>query len=408
MTEREAYLAFSTFPAVGPQRFKLLREYFGSAKEAWEAQGKELEQLGVGEKLLAKFVVHRKAFSLEKYEDRLGKLGVEYVTVEEPEYPERLKKIDDAPFLLYVKAALGLSTRGPVMRSRVILNGVKDLSRMRGSADKLRDSSAAPQNDEVVYPSMRELSEVSVAVVGTRKISSYGRDVTERIVAGLVDAGVTIVSGLALGIDAVAHKTALECGGFTIGVVGGGLDSIYPPANRGLAERMIKEGRGMIVSEYPLGFPAMPQNFPVRNRIVSGMVLGVLVVEGTTKSGTLITAATAAKQGRDVFAVPGPITSAFSAAPHLLIKNGARLVEKAEDILEELDVNSKIQITRNKQTIPETVEEKKLLDLLEVERLSLDELVRMSGMETGTVLSTLTGMELKGMVKNVGGSYVKV
>ncbi len=367
MTEREAYLAFSTFPSFGPQRLKLLREYFGSAKEAWEAPIKQLKELSTstrGGDLWNKFDSHRKNLDLDLYLGTLGKLGISYVTLEDEDFPKRLKAIDDCPFLLYLKT--------PQLR-------------------KERPC---------------EATEVAVAVVGTRKPTSYGRDVTERLVEGLVRAGVTIVSGLALGIDAIAHRVAIDAGGLTIGVVGGGLDDIYPPSNRGLAQKMIEKG-GVIISEYPLGFPAMPQNFPVRNRIVSGMSLGVLVIEGTTRSGTLLTAALAGKQGRDVFAVPGPITSSVSAAPNLLIKNGAKLVERAEDIIEELQISTNIQISNNRNVLPDTEEERKILQTLENEALAIDSIVRISTLETGVVLSCLTTMELKGIVKNVGGTYRK-
>ncbi|MEK7521586.1 MAG: DNA-processing protein DprA [Patescibacteria group bacterium] len=375
MTEKEAYLAFSTFPSFGPQRFKLLKEYFGSAKEAWKAPKKELGKLGVKAELLEKFLNHRNNFGLEDYLGKLGRLGIEYTTHQDSDYPEKLKSLDDSPFLLYVK---GKPTRGP-----------------------LPGSPSAP-----VTRALGQLSVCAVAVVGTRKPTGYGRDVTERLVEGLVRAGVTIISGLALGIDAIAHKAALDAGGFTVGVVGGGLDDIYPPSNRGLAQKMIEKG-GMVISEYPLGFPAMPQNFPVRNRIVSGMSLGVLVVEGTVKSGTLLTAAAAARQGRDVFAVPGPITSPTSAAPNLLIKNGAKLVEKAEDILEELEINVARNTALATRILPETEEERKVLRTLELEALDIDSIVRISTLEVGIVLSALTIMELKGMVKNVGGTYRK-
>ena len=366
MTECEAYLAFSTFPSFGPQRFKLLREYFGSAKDAWVAPQKELRSLGIRAQLLEKFVKQREEFNLEDYLGRLERLGIDYTTIEDADYPERLKSLDDAPFLLYTKRAPQLRKERPC-----------------------------------------EASGVAVAVVGTRKPTSYGKDVTERLVEGLVRVGVTVVSGLALGIDAIAHRAAIDCGGTTIGVLGGGLDDIYPPSNRQLARAMIEKG-GAVISEYPLGFPAMPQNFPVRNRIVSGMSLGVLVIEGTTKSGTLLTASLAGKQGRDVFAVPGPITSPVSAAPNLLIKNGARLVEKVEDILEELEINAKLQMSNAKLAIPQTKEEEKVLQTLDGEGLDIDSIVRISTLETGVVLSALTTMELKGIVKNIGGTYVKV
>lgn len=376
MTQREAYLAFSTFPAIGQARFKLLKEYFGSAENAWKASKKELGELGVGATLTEKFLRHREGFSLEEYLGQLGRLGIDYITIEEEEYPERLKSLEDAPFLLYVKRQMQNAERSQARK---------------------------------VYPceaSLAEMAEVSVAVVGTRKITSYGRDVTEKLVAGLVDANVTIVSGLALGIDGCAHNAAIEAGGRTIAVMAGGLDKIYPTSNTQLARRMI-EGGGMWVSEYPLGVTPRPEYFPYRNRIESGMSLGVVVVEGTVKSGTMVTASLAAKQGRDVFAVPGPIHSPGSSGPHLLIRNGAKLVEKAEDILEELDISAQRTVRSAKAILPDTDEEGKLLTLLEDEGRELDSLVRMSGMGTGVVLSTLTGMELKGMVKNVGGVYVK-
>lgn len=368
MTEKEAYLAFSTFPAIGTQRFKLLKEYFGSARKAWTAPIKEIREVGVGEKLAASFEKHRKSFSLEDYKLRLGKLGVGYVTIEEEGYPERLKSLDDAPFLLYTKSRGNKGNKGD-----------------RG---------------------LEELTQVSLAVVGTRKASSYGRDVTERLVAGLVDAGVTIVSGLAFGIDAVAHKAAVDCGGKTIAVMAGGLDKVFPTSNTQLAKKIIESG-GMWISEYPLGVVPRPEYFPYRNRIESGMSLGVVVIEGAIKSGTMVTASLAAKQGREVFAVPGPVNSPGSKGPHLLIRNGAKLVEKVEDILEELDISTKRIVHSAKAILPDTEEEGKLLALLETEGLELDNIVRMSGMETGEVLSTLTTMELKGIVKNAGGVYVK-
>lgn len=369
MTEKEALIAWGTFVPFGPVHLKLLFEYFGSEKKAWEATGKQLAEIGLSLSTVEKLEEHRRRFDLEKYLKELGELGVGVVLKDDEGYPERLREIEDAPYVLYVRPA-----SGPARVTRALV----------------------------------ELSSVAVAVVGSRKASSYGRDVTERLVAGLVDGGVTIVSGLALGIDAVAHKIAIECGGHTIGVLGNGLDQVYPSANRQLAKRMLESGKGVIISEYPLGYPARPENFPHRNRIVSGLSLAVLVIEGTRKSGTLLTAAAAAKQGRDVFAVPGPITSVLAQAPNLLIKNGAKLVERVEDILEELNIKSKIQMTSARRVLPETEEEKKMMEILDTERLDVDSIVRISGLEAGVVLGALTSMELKGMVKNVGGTYVKV
>lgn len=364
MTEREAWIAFSCFPNIGPARFGLLRKYFGSARKAFGAPVKEFLGIGFSEKLAGEFENFRKDFDLASYLLRLKRLGVKIILLEDKDYPNLLKKIDDSPHTLYVR-------------------------------NKGRDS-------------VSDSAGVSVAVVGTRKPTAYGKEVTERLVTGLIDNGVTIVSGLALGIDAIAHRAALEAGGKTIGVLGCGVDNIYPPANRQLGERMLKSGQGIIVSEYPLGYPAFPTNFPTRNRIVSGLSLGVLVIEGAQKSGTLLTASAAAAQGREVFAVPGPITSPVSKAPHFLIRNGAKLVEKVEDILEELKIESRILNLESRKVLPETKEEKKIMEILEKEGLDIDTLVRISKLDTGRVLGTLTGMELKGMIKNIGGVYTKV
>lgn len=369
MTEKEAWIAWSTFVPFGPAHIKLLVEYFGSAEKAWEAPIKQLTEIGLSPSLVAKLKEHRSNLDLDLYLNSLEKLGIDVILKDDEEYPARLKEIDDTPYLLYARQ----SCKGTPCKAN-----------------------------------LAEISEVGVAVVGSRKATSYGKDVTERLVAGLVDAGVTIVSGLALGIDAIAHKTAVDCKGSTIAVLGNGLDTIYPPSNRLLARRMLESKNGTIISEYPLGYPALPQNFPYRNRIVSGMSLAVLVIEGTAKSGTLLTASCAARQGRDVFAVPGPITSILSQAPNLLIKQGAKLVERAEDILEELKIESRIKNYESKKTLPETKEEEKLLSLLEREGLDVDSIVRISGLDVGIVLGTLTSMELKGMVKNVGGEYRKV
>ncbi|MDO8503500.1 MAG: DNA-processing protein DprA [bacterium] len=376
MTEREAWIAFSAFPFIGPARFSLLRKFFGSAKKAWKAPVGKYKQIGFSDSLVNNFENFRKEFDIASYLLRLKRLGVKTILLEDKDYPELLKKIEDSPRLLYVRN--GESTTHSTRSAR------------SGQA------------------SIKGWSEIAVAVVGTRKATAYGKEVAERLVTGLVDNGVTIVSGLALGIDAIAHRAALDAGGRTIGVLGCGLDQIYPPANRQLGEKMLSSGQGIIVSEYPLGYPALPQNFPIRNRIVSGLSLGVLVIEGAEKSGTLLTASNAASQSREVFAVPGPITSPVSKAPHFLLKNGAKLVEKVEDILEELNLESRIKNYESRRILPETKEEEKILEILEKDSLDIDTLVRISGLDTGKVLGTLTSMELKGMVKNIGGVYTKV
>ena len=366
MTEREAWIAFSCFIPIGPARYKLIVSYFSSALKAWNASKNEFINIGFKEDLAQKFQEFKKSFDLDSYKQKMEKLGINALCLGDKGYPERLKTLEDSPYLLYAKKDPGWDM------------------------------------------SLNELAEVSVAVVGSRKMTSYGREMCQRIVTGLVDAGVTIISGLALGIDGAAHRTTIELNGKTVGILGGGLDQIYPPTNKQLGETIVKNRLGVLLSEYPLGYPAMPQNFPIRNRIVSGMALGVIIIEGAEKSGTLLTAALAASQGRDVFAVPGPVTSSTSWAPHYLIRNGAKLIESARDVLDELKIQSKILQSKSKSTLPESADEEMLLGAIPSEGADVDTIVRISSMETGRVLGTLMTLELKGMIKNVGGSYIKI
>lgn len=285
------FVAFSVFPGIGPVRFKLLYEYFGSARTAWEAPVSLLKKIKLGDTLIDKFDDFRKKFSIEKYLEELHKKHVSVLTLADDRYPKLLKQISDAPFVLYVKAKPGM--------------------------EKLH-------------------LDRTIGVVGTRKISRYGKDVTRRLVEGLVSYGFTIVSGLAYGVDAVAHQIAIESGGKTIAVLGCGIDIIAPPSNARLYQQIAEEGFGAIVSEMPLGLRPEKGLFVMRNRIISGLSLGVVVTEGSDDSGALITARYAGEQGREVFAVPGPITSAYSKGPAQLIKKGAKLVENVDDIIEEV------------------------------------------------------------------------
>jgi DNA processing protein len=289
--EKSYWVGFSVFPGIGPVRFKLLRDYFGSAKAAWETQTGELRNIKLGEKLTEQFDHFRKTFNIEAYLKQLQDLHVSVLTLNDSKYPKLLKEISDPPFLLYIR---GKKTDEPINLERTI------------------------------------------AVVGTRKITRYGEEVTRRIVADLVSYGFTIVSGLAYGVDAIAHQTAIDSGGKTIAVLGCGIDIIAPPSNARLYRQISEDGFGAVVSEMPLGLWASKGTFPARNRIISGLSLGVVVTEGADDSGALITARNAGEQGREVFAVPGPITSPYSRAPAALIKKGAKLVESAKDILEEL------------------------------------------------------------------------
>ncbi|HCI81532.1 MAG TPA: DNA-protecting protein DprA, partial [Ktedonobacter sp.] len=245
-------------------------------------------------------------------------------------------------------------------------------------------------------------SRFTIGVVGTRKMSSYGRQVTERFTTDLAKANLTIVSGLALGVDTVAHHAALNAGGRTLAILANGLDTIYPAENLSLAKRIVESGCGALISAYPLGVRPDAGNFPARNHIIAGLSLGVLVTEAPPKSGALITAGSALQQGREVFAVPGGIFSASSAGVNKLILDGAHPVISAKDIVEQLDLRMVPEHVEAQAILPNNDEERTLLKHLSQEAQHIDELTRASEMEPHVVSATLTMMELKGMVRQVG------
>jgi DNA processing protein len=247
---------------------------------------------------------------------------------------------------------------------------------------------------------------VAVAIVGARKHTSYGKQVAYDFAYSLAKNGVTIVSGLALGIDSEAHKGALDAGGRTIAVLGSGIDdkSIYPYSHKSLAEQVILNGA--LISEYEPGTPALPYQFPERNRIVSGLSIGVLIVEAKEKSGSLITAKLALEQNKDIFSVPGQIFSPMSKGTNKLIQRGAKLVTKPEDILEELELSG-IEINKREEDFSE--DEKNILKLLESEALHTNEIIKISKMPASDILTIITILEMKGAVKDTGGNmYVKI
>jgi len=359
--EKKYWVLFNLFEGIGPRRFGLLLKFFGSAKAAFEAPEKEWREIGLGESLVEKFLNFRKEkFDIDSYFLRLEKLKIRAICSEEENYPKLLKEIDDYPPVLYVQ-----------------IDGNFDI-----------------------------FAKKTIAVVGTRKVTGYGRQVTEMITEGLATAGLVIISGLARGVDEIAHKTTLRVGGLTVGVLGCGLDLVYPPEHKELAQKIVEAG-GALVSEFPLGKPALPGNFPARNRIISGLSLGVVVTEAAEDSGSLITASCAAEQGREVFAVPGPITSPLSKGTSELLKKGANLVGGVEDILEELGIEGRREFKKRTIDFSQLNEqERKIMEILEKESLSVDELCRRLGWESGEVGSLLSLLEIKGIVKNLGdGSY---
>jgi len=351
------WIGFSKVPGIGPARLQALLDYYGHIKTAWHANPGQLRAIGLDRRSVENLVRVRDELDLEFEVTKLDKLNVNVLTWESPDYPDLLKNIANPPPTLYVRGKL------------------------------------TPQDDW------------AVAVVGTRRATTYGKECTRMLVTGLVENGVTVVSGLAYGIDTVAHQTALKAGGRTIAVLGCGVDIIYPSENRRLAQSIIESGA--LISEYPLGTNPESGNFPRRNRIISGLSLGVLFVEGSRKSGARITTDYALEHGREVLAVPGSILRKAGSGPNYLIQNGAKLVTTVNDILEELNLTMIAQHTEARAIIPDNQTEAVLLEKLSSEPTHIDELGQITGLPAPEIASTLTMMELKGMVRQVGSmNYV--
>ncbi len=351
------WVGFSLIPGIGRVRFTQLENYFGSLENAWKATRADLKQAGLDSNSINAITACQPKISLEAEMEKLDRYGIKVLTWHDPDYPSRLKEIYDYPPILYIRGSL------------------------------------LPED------------EWCLAVVGTRRATVYGRQVTEEIVADLAQSKITIVSGLAKGIDTVAHHTALEAGGRTISVFACGLDIVYPSENASLARSIIQQGA--LISEYPLGIKPRADNFPRRNRIMSGLSLGVLVTEAGETSGAMITARLALEQNREVFAIPGSILSPASSGTNRLIQEGAKLVRNHTDILEELNLTAVAHQMEIREVIPASDTESLLLKQLRAEPTHIDEVCRSSGLPISTVSSTLAMMELKGMVKQVGTmSYV--
>ncbi len=358
MTDDLGYwIGFSRVSGIGPVRLRALLDHFGDIAQAWSASTATLQAIGFDRRTIESFRVTRSKLDLEAELARVVELGVTVLTWDSPAYPDLLRAVPNPPPVLYVRGEL------------------------------------LPQDNW------------ALGVVGTRRASVYGREATRSLVGGLAASGVTIVSGLAYGIDTYAHQTALDAGGRTIAVLGNGVDIIYPAQNRKLADRIVEHGA--LVSEYPLGTQPESRNFPPRNRIISGLSLGVLVVEGAADSGAMITADFAAEQGREVFAVPGNILNRASEGPNRLIQQGAKLVIRIGDILEELNLTMAAEQSEAREVIPDNDIEAVLLKHLSAEPIHVDELGRAAGLPINEVAGTLTLMELKGKVRQVGGmNYV--
>ncbi len=351
------WIGFNQVAGIGTARLRSLLEFFGDLEIAWQATTYELQQAGLDRRSLENLLQARQTLDLEAEVERLERAKVQVVTWDDPEYPPNLRQAHNAPPLLYI----------------------------RGAIEK-RD-------------------EWAVALVGTRRASVYGKEAARMLGAGLAQAGVTVVSGLAKGIDTVAHRSCLEAGGRTLAVLGCGLDRVYPSENARLAAEIVE--RGALVSEYALGTRPDAKNFPPRNRIISGLTLGTVVVEADIGSGALITADFGAEQGRDVFAVPGSIFAKASRGANQLIQQGAKMVCNVSDVLEELNLTMVSEQAKARVIIPENQTEALLLEHISSEPVHVDELRRVVRLPIAEVSSTLALMELKGMIRQVGGmNYV--
>jgi DNA processing protein len=349
MENTRYYLGFNRVNGIGPARLDRLIERCGSIEAAWRASAAELAAAGLEPKLIEALIETRRTLDLDREMERARRAGITLIDRENPAYPSLLRHIPSPPPLIYVRGALS-------------------------------DADAW-----------------SVAVVGTRQPTSYGREATRRLTTGLVESGVTIVSGLALGIDSIAHTAALDAGGRTLAILPCGADMVYPERHTALAQRIA--GSGALISEFPPGARPIPQLFPVRNRLISGLARGVLVVEAGVKSGALITVDYALEQGRDVFAVPGPIFSPRSEGTNQLIRNGAGLVTCAGDILDALDMSVAASQQEVRAALPDDPVEAAVLSLVGYEPLHIDDLQRRSSMPVYEVSAALAVLELKGFVR---------
>ncbi len=346
------WIGFNLVKGIGPMRLNALITAFGDIQHAWNATASQLKETGLNSKFVSTIIEVRESGILEQSLKKIGELGIGVLTWEDPEYPERLKEIDQSPPVLYCLGSIGRQDHW------------------------------------------------AVAVVGTRKVSAYGKQATRDIVSLLAQNGITIVSGLARGIDGVAHLSALEAGSRTIAVLGNGLDYIYPPEHRQLAQRIM--ANGALVSDYAPGIAPEAGNFPPRNRIISGLSQAVLIMEAGEKSGAMITAAFAADQGREVFAVPGSIYSPQSKGTNQLIREGAHILLSGQDVLEVLNLENVLELQTARNVLPANATEAKLMDVLGNEPLYIDDIYSVSTLPIELVTSTLTLMELKGMVRKIG------
>ena len=377
MSDLKYWIAFDQVRQLGTARFRLLEGFFGSLEVAWYAPVRHLRNAGLDKRAVNSVEESRKTIDPDRELERLENAGVSAFNWNHSGYPELLKQIPDPPPVLYVKGQI------------------------------------EPEDQR------------SIALVGTRRATPYGREAAQSLANDLARTGITVVSGLARGIDTVAHRAALDANGRTLAVMASGVDHIYPRENNRLAREIVETG-GALISEHPLGVRPGPRQFPRRNRLMSGMTLGTLVVEAGKGSGAIWTVRHALEQDRDVFCIPGSIFSPVSFGPNQLIQEGAKLVMNYQDILQEMNLNTiynlpiqaRLALKSNdataaevpveqappKPAVPQLVgDEKTLLNQISYEPVHIDQICRGAGLPINVVSSALTIMEINGLVKQVPG-----
>ncbi len=354
--ELKYWISFSKIYQLNPLRFRKVLKHFSNLEIAWQADATSLVKSGLEDNVAQEIVAQRNDINPDDELAKLEKENINVVTTRDDNYPELLKEIYDYPPLLYYRGSLNC------------------------------------------------LEGFCLGVVGTRKFTSYGRQTTEEIVGDLARSKVTIVSGLALGIDAIAHWACLNAGGLTVAVIGSGLDwqNIYPSTNRMLAQKII-DGGGCVISEYPIGTMPAKFTFPQRNRLIAGLSWGTLVIEAPERSGALITARHTLEQNRETFAIPGSIYNKNSQGTNNLIKQGAKMVTSASDVLEEFNLQQTMDFTSADKPQPGSPEEEKILNILTREPIHIDKLVKQSNIKINVLSGILSVMEISGVIKDLGG-----
>ncbi|MBI9048262.1 MAG: DNA-protecting protein DprA [Anaerolineaceae bacterium] len=358
MDQRKFWVAFNAIQGIGPARLQKLASYFPDLSTAWYASRAELCAGGLPERVCDYFITGRKKIDPDQKFDEILQKGIDVLTLDDELYPRRLKEINNPPSVLFFKGEY--------------------------------------------IPT----DEWAVAIVGTRKASSYGKQITNELAAFLASHDITVVSGMARGVDAIAHHAAIKANGRTIAVLGCGVDVIYPPEHRGLSEQIVQQG--VLISDYFPGTPPESVNFPPRNRIISGLSLATIVIEAGQKSGALITATYAAEHGRDVYALPGPIYAQQSKGTNQLIAQGAIPLLDYDQLLDNLNIRQDAIMEKPRAMIPENENEEKILTCLGSEALIIDEILNMTNLPVQTISATLSMMELKGFVTQVEGVKYRV